>query len=185
MTSAPAPRSSARALLRYVVGWSVAGAVIAALALVLLRGGDDGQDVSVPPLEQTELAAAARAGGCEIRQDDGSGRLRPPVDGAFATAARPGIYDRTPSVRSLIGALRRGIIVIHYRSAVGEERVRELQELQRAVPAGTIVTRNEDMGYLIAVATWRRLLGCSTVRDGTSDAVQLFRGRYLGSGPDG
>jgi hypothetical protein len=46
------------------------------------------------------------------------------------------------------------------------------------------VTPNEDMPYLVAVVTWRRLLGCRTVSDVTTDAVQLFRGRYLGSGPD-
>ena len=34
------------------------------------------------------------------------------------------------------------------------------------------------------VTAWRRLLGCSRFGGGTIDAIRLFRGRFIGTGPD-
>ena len=40
------------------------------------------------------------------------------------------------------------------------------------------------MRYEVAVAAYRRLLGCTRFTDAAIDAIRLFRGRYIGIGPD-
>ncbi len=86
----------------------------------------------------------------------------------------------------LTAALRRGVIVISYRKdTVDAGRRAQLRALQTAVPDGTIVTPDvSGMRYEVAVAAYRRLLGCGRFTDATIDAIRLFRGRYLGTGPE-
>lgn len=170
-------------LLRYVAGWLAAGSVLVVLVFTLLprEGGDE---VPLPPVRQTELSEAARAAGCELRAQGRRPILRPAVSGPRGTAARPGVYSRMVDPRALIGAVRVGTIVIHHRPALGDGTLDRLRTIQRAVPAGTILAPQADMPYLVAVTGWRRLLGCRRVDAATFDAIRLFRGRFIGSGPD-
>ncbi len=171
-------------LFRYAAGWLVTGAVAALAIGVLLRSDED--RVSLPPVRETDLEAAVRAAGCELREVRGSETFNPPVVGARLTAPmRGGIYEKPPHMDAIIAALRQGRIVMQYRRGVARTRIKQLQELQPAVPAATIVTVNESgMPYEVAATAWRRLLGCRRFTDRTLDAVRLFRGRYLGYGPD-
>lgn len=153
------------------------------VAFALLRVGRD-EEVSLPPVRQTELREAAVAAGCELREDRPGLRLAPPVVGPRASAARPGVYSRPIATRALVGAIRTGTIVILYRPPLPEDRVEQLEEIQQAVPGGTIVAPSRGMRYGLAVTAWRRLLGCRRFDGRTIDAVRLFRGRFIGSGPD-
>ena len=84
---------------------------------------------------------------------------------------------------SLIAALRDGVVVVQFRG-VDESAVDLLHAIQEAVPDGTIVAPNETgRPYIVAVTAYRRLLGCREPNDSTVDAIQLFRGRFVGSGP--
>jgi len=157
--------------------------VAVGLAFGLLRLGRE-EEVSLPPVRQTELTEAATAAGCELRGNRPADPRGPAVDGPRAAPAAPGVYSRPVSGGALVGAIRRGTIVIHYRPPLAEDRVDQLEELQKAVPVGTIVTPNEGMRYVLAVTAWRRLLGCRRFDGGTVDAIRLFRGRFIGSGPD-
>ena len=161
-----------------------AAAVVVGVALIALDGG--GPDpVGLPPIEETKLARAARAAGCALRREQPGERLNPPVSGAVGTPAKAGIYDDAPHVSSLVAALRRGVIVIHVRGDVDDGRFEELRSIQAAAPNGTIVTPNETgMPYEFGVTAYRRLLACGRLTDASVDALLLFRGRYLGSGPD-
>ncbi|MDP9385056.1 MAG: DUF3105 domain-containing protein [Actinomycetota bacterium] len=176
-------RPHSRAVLRYAAGWLVAGLAAVGLAFALLRLGGD-EEVSLPPVRQTDFTEAAVAAGCELRGDRPAQRLAPPVVGPRAAPARPGVYSRPLSSRALIGAMRMGTVVIHYRPPLSEDRVEQLQKLQQAVPVGTIVAPYDGMRYALAVTAWRRLLGCRRFAGATIDAVRLFRGRFIGSGPD-
>jgi hypothetical protein len=168
-------------LARYAAGWLVAGALAALLLVVVLDGEDT---VDLPPVRQVELVDAARIGGCRLESARGR-PLNPPVEGGPAAPAAPGVYDTSPSDAMLVAALRRGRVVIHYRPGLPGERVEELERLQAAVPDGTLVVPNAtDMPYELAVTAWRRLLGCERFTDAVLDAVRLFRGRFIGSGPD-
>ncbi len=178
----PSPAPHRRALLQYVAAWLVAGAIVAVLGLALLRGGE-AEEVSLPPVRETKLEDAAMLAGCELRRDT-EGRIeQPPVAGPpTETAIRPAIYTSLPSRAALIGALRRGIIVIHYRPSIGEEQIEELNRLHEAVPEGTIITPNPQMPYEAAATAWQRLLGCRKFEQRAVDAIRLFRGRYIGLG---
>jgi uncharacterized protein DUF3105 len=172
-------------MLGYAAAWSVAAAAIAVLAVVLLHDSNP-QSVSVPPVRETELADAARDAGCQLVHADTRGAdLNPAVDGPAATPAAPGVYEEAPSTAALVGALRRGVVVIQVGAAVPDGTVEQLADVQRALPDGTIVTRaSPGMPFAIAVTAYRRLLGCRRYTQRALDAVQLFRGRFVGTGPD-
>lgn len=165
----------------YGAAWA---AVTAALALAVVTLVDGDESVTLPPVVEIDLTAAARSAGCVLRQGD---RLDPsvPVSGSAGRPAEPGFYEDPLPADALVGALRRGIIVIHYRRDLPAGTVRELRLVQRAVPAGTIVTPNDEMRFVVAATAWRRGLGCSRVTDRAVDAVRLFRGRYIGLVADG
>lgn len=169
----------------YVVAWVAAAALVATAAAVVL---DDGEPdvVSLPPVEETELDNAARAAGCELRRERRGERLNPPVSGAPGVApARAGVYEDAPDIGSLVSALRRGVIVIHVRGDIDDAFIEDLRSVHAAAPNGTIVTPNETgMRYEIGVTAYRRLLACERVSEASIEALLLFRGRYLGSGPD-
>jgi hypothetical protein len=183
--AAPARRSRG-ALAGYVLVWLVgAAAVVAVVAAVL--GGRGDETVALPPVRQIELASAARSAGCELRRARPDEATNPPVDGVpAATPEPPGVKDDPPAVPSLIAALRHGVVVIHYEPGLADDRVDELRTMQEAVPEGTIVTPNgTGMAYAVAATGYRRLLGCARFTDATLDALQLFRGKFVGSGPGG
>ena len=171
------------AIVRYAGGWLLAGGLLAALIPMAVPEQEQA-GVTLPPVREIDLAAATRRAGCELSRDSRAQDLRPPADGGPATPAAPGVYDRRPPVRALIGAVRAGIVVIHYRPDLPRTPGTDLDALHAAVPSGTIVTPNEDMPYAVAVTAWRRLLGCPALTAQALDAVRLFRGRFIGSGPD-
>ena len=180
------PASSGRlGLLWYVLGWACAGAVVVAAVLVLVGRGDD-DAVTLPPVRQIQLTAAARTAGCELRTGDRSNVLGLPVPGAPGRPpARAGVYDDPPDAADLVAALRRGVIVIQHRADLPDDVVDELRALQKAIPEGTIVTPEPvRTRFAVSVVAWRRVLGCRTYATGAVDAIRLFRGRFIGSGPD-
>lgn len=172
-------------LLRYVLGWA-GGAALAVAALLAVLGREDEDAVTLPPVRQIELTAAARSAGCELRSGPRSDVPGLPLPGARGgRAAPPGVYERTPDRAGLVAAVRRGVIVIQHRADLPGDELDELRTLQKAIPQGTIVTPEPvTTRYAVAVVAWRRLLACRTYAAGAVDAIRLFRGRFIGSGPD-
>jgi chloramphenicol 3-O-phosphotransferase len=85
----------------------------------------------------------------------------------------------------LAAAVRRGLVVISYRAGLARKRVEQLRALQSVAPQGTIVTPDDARARgEILVAAYRRLLACPRFTDVALDALRLFRGRYIGIGPD-
>jgi hypothetical protein len=172
------------ATLAYVAVWMVAATTIIGVLLAALDS-DDPEVVSLPPVHETELADAARDAGCELRRARPGERLNPAVVGGIgAMPAEPGSYEQSPGEPALLAALRDGVVVIQFRDLDGAG-VELLHDVQEAVPEGTIVTPNDTgMPFAVAVTAYRRLLGCRELDDTSVDAIQLFRGRFVGSGPD-
>jgi hypothetical protein len=76
------------------------------------------------------------------------------------------------------------VIVVQFRDLESDD-VDLLHDFQQALPDGTIVVPNDtDMPFAVAVTAYRRLLGCTELNQSSVDAIQLFRGRFVGSGPD-
>jgi hypothetical protein len=172
------------ATLAYVSAWLVAAAVVIGIVLAMFEGEPTGE-ISLPPVHDTELDQAAREAGCELHRVRGGERLNPAVVGGFgAMPARPGVYEKSPGAPALLAALRDGVIVIQFRGLDSED-VELLRAIQEAVPDGTIVAPNETaMPFAVAVTAYRRLLGCPDLSEQSIDALQLFRGRFVGTGPD-
>jgi uncharacterized protein DUF3105 len=149
-------------------------------------GGDDSDTVSVPPVRETELTKAAGRSGCVLRSVSAGTKLNPPVDGAAGgRPARAGFYADPIATAQLVAAIRHGIVVIQFRRGLADKGVKALKSLQTAFPTGTIVAPNATrMHFAIAVTAYRRFLGCQELSPRVLDAIQLFRGRFLGSGPD-
>ena len=178
------PNGSRLAALAYAAAWLAAATVIVGVLLVLLDTGEP-DEVSLPPVHETELTLAARRAGCELHHAQPGEHLNPPVVGGIgALPARPGFYEESPSASSLLAALRDGVVVIHFRNLDGSD-VDLLRTFQEALPDGTIVAPNDSgMPFVVAVTAYRRLLGCRDLSESSVDAIQLFRGRFVGSGPD-
>ena len=174
------------AIARYAFVCVAIGAVVAGLMVAALGGAGEDTRATLPPVREIQLVKAVRASGCELRRARGGEQLTPPVDGPAASPDRPRSYDDAPPVKQLTAALRRGVIVISYRKdTVDGTRLAQLHALQTVVPDGTIVTPDETgMRYEVAVGAYRRLLGCHRFTDRAIDAMRLFRGRYLGTGPE-
>jgi hypothetical protein len=185
LRGAPTDRHGSRlATLVYAASWLVAATAIIAGLLVVL-GTDEPNEVSLPPVQETELARAARSAGCELRRARAGEQLNPPVvGGTGATPAPAGFYEEPLDPVSLLAAQRSGVIVVQFRDLESDD-VDLLHEFQEAVPDGTIVVPNDTgMPFAVAVTAYRRLLGCSELNQSSVDAIQLFRGRFVGSGPD-
>jgi hypothetical protein len=183
--SAPTSSHASRlATLAYVAAWLVAATAIVGVLLAVLDT-DEPKVVSLPPVQETELADAARRAGCELRRARSGERLNPPVvGGSGATPARAGFYEESLDPVSLLAALRDGVIVIQFRDLESGD-IDLLHSFQEAVPDGTIVVPNDTgMPFAVAVTAYRRLLGCRDLNQSSVDAIQLFRGRFVGSGPD-
>ncbi|HEX6027075.1 MAG TPA: DUF3105 domain-containing protein [Solirubrobacter sp.] len=181
----PVSDASRSAVVAYAAGWLLA--VAAAVGIVFaIFGREQFETVGVPPVRETQLTDAAGHGRCVLHMAKRGERLNPPVDGpAGVPPARPGFYDKPISALQLSAAVRHGIVVIQFRDGLEGKRLEHLKTLQAAVPEGTIVAPNATgMRFELAVTAYRRLLGCPRFSDQSLDAVQLFRGRYLGSGPE-
>lgn len=175
-----------RAIARYGLICVAAGAAVTGLVLAIVRGVDRDREASLPPVRETQLVRAVQQGSCDLRRARGGERLRPSVDGpGTAAAAEPRFYEEAPPADRLAAALRAGVIVIYHRPGLADERLAQLRALQSVVPRGTIVTPDTSgMRYEVAVAAYRRRLGCMRFTDAAIDAIRLFRGRYIGIGPD-
>ena len=176
---------SRRAVVRYIAVWLAAGAAMT-VGLVALLDASSADQVTLPPVRETRLATAARDARCTLTRAAPGQRLTPAVDGPAGRPATPGVYDEAPPGPSLIGALRHGIVVIHVRPGSAWDDPDLLSHLQGAIPEGTIVTTGDaGLPFEVAATAYRRLLGCPRFTTQALDAVRLFRGRFVGRGPDG
>jgi hypothetical protein len=179
------PVSSSRRALAYALRWLTAGAAVAVGVIALLGGGDEPRrsaPVVLPPVREIALLDAVRHSNCRLRRlHRGSALTRA---GPRTDAATPGSYRTALRASALGAALRRGIIAIQYHPRVPHHVVDQLTVLQRAVPRGTIVAPlGTPAADALVVAAYGRVLRCPRADDTALNALRLFRGRYVGTGP--
>jgi hypothetical protein len=183
-----APRGSRerRGLLRYALAWLVSAAAVAT-AIVILSGStsSSSEDAALPPIGQIQLERAATVARCELVRGDPTTRSNPAAEGrASPVPPRPRVYTSPLRPDDVVAAGRRGIVVVQYRPTLDADVIDMIAALQSALPNGTVVAPNgTGMRYAVAVTAWRRMLGCKRVTGTAIEAVRLFRGRFIGSGP--
>lgn len=177
----PRRRDGITGLLTYLAAWVAAGAAVAAAAVVLLGGGGGGSDpgVRARPVREIVLVDAMRRARCTLRA------TKPRLKAAADVPARlpTGVYSAPLQASTYERALAHGVIVIEYRYGLAPEHVDQLVLVQRAVPSGTIVApARRPTRFALRASTYRRVLSCIEADSAALDALQLFRGRFVGTG---
>jgi hypothetical protein len=176
--AAPPLHTSPRALASYIAGWIATAGVAAALGLLVVRTISP----DTRPLRRTDPIAAVRDR-CVVRAT--TTPQRPPVAGRPSTPARTGVYNASPSVTQLVGALRQGVVVVQYRPGLSGTDVERLRRAFGSRAALRIVTPDATaMPYVVAGTAWGRLIGCRRLDSRVITALSRFATRYQGSGPD-
>lgn len=172
----PRPPGRVRGHISYLLAWLIAGAALVGLALLTIDGGDAARpSAGPPPVRQSALAAAMRGARCGLR-----GR-RLPRDGAAGSVVA-GVRRAPLNAAQHAAAMADRIIVIEYRSGTDPGRVSELTAIQRSMPTGTILApAGSRAGYAMRASAYGRELRCAVVNDAALDAMQLFRGRFVGT----
>ena len=86
----------------------------------------------------------------------------------------------------LVGALRRGVVVIQYEHGLSAADVERLQGAFSApVPRRIVAPDGTGMTFKVAGTAWGRVIGCSKLDSGVIEALRRFAQRYDGRGPDG
>jgi hypothetical protein len=174
--------TSRTALIRYVLIWAVIGTAAVVAGLSLIRAtAEPSRRPGADPI------ATVVASGCVLTRPEGRQRrhTRPPVTGPPSAPASAGSHASAPSRAQLVGALRRGLVVVQYQPGVPAPVSRALGALLARVHVPLVLTPDRSgMPFAVAATAWDRLLGCSRVDARVVDALRTFATRYSGSGPD-
>jgi len=156
---------------------------------------------------ETDLEAAATAGGCDLQTDlpdEGNDhfdeenepvnyRTNPPTSGDHfadfsetgAGALADGAYLEAPAMSRVVHALEHGRVAIQYSPDLSEGAQLEVKGLFDASPEGVVLMPNADMPYEVAITAWTHLLGCDGFEGAASlDAIAAFREEFRGQGPE-
>jgi hypothetical protein len=206
---------------RLIVGYAIASTVVLAIAVlvfVLASGGDsdsapegdahinlntsvgstngvepDNRAGTVPAAAKiTNLAAAAKAAGCDLRlhlKDEGHNHIpvgsqapdyktNPPTSGNHVEPPyqqADGAYKEMPAPIDIVHSLEHGRLEIQYAPDLPEKDQLALKGLYDTMYGATLLFPNEDMPYEVAATTWTNLLGCPTYKGAaTLDAIRAF-----------
>jgi hypothetical protein len=140
----------------------------------------------------TDLAAAAKAAGCDLRlhlKDEGhehipvgskppSYKTNPPTSGAHVEPPyqqADGAYRETPEEIDYVHSLEHGRMEIQYSPDLPEQGQLALKGLYDTMYGATLLFPNDKMPYEVAATTWTNLLGCTTYKGAaTLDAIRAF-----------
>jgi Protein of unknown function (DUF3105) len=203
-----------------LVGYGVGGALgLAALVVVavLLLGGGGGEGGAraellpdggeAPRPRETELRAAARAGGCELENERTKGRghstdlserieyrSNPPTSGKhFEIPAEDGAYGEAPRDEELVHTLEHGRVIIWFKPTLPEAARADLKAFFDEDTYQMVVVPRRDMPYAIAATAWNRdpepegtgrLLGCRRYSERAFDALRAFKDEHRSNGPE-
>ena len=206
---------------RLIITYAIASTAIIAIAVVIFviaGGGDDdsggggdahinlntsvGSTNGVQPdnragiepaaAKTTNLAAAAKAAGCQLRlglKDEGNQHIpaeskapeyetNPPTSGPHVEPPfqqADGAYSEMPSEIDIVHSLEHGRLEIQYAPSLPEKAQLELKGLYDTMYGATLLFPNDKMDYEVAASTWTNLMGCPTYKgQATLDAVRAF-----------
>ena len=150
----------------------------------------------------TNLAAAAKAAGCDLRlhlKDEGHDHIpvgsqppdyktNPPTSGNHVEPPyqqADGAYPKCRRKSTIVHSLEHGRLEIQYAPDLPEKDQLALVGLYDTMYGAALLFPNDKMPYEVAATTWTNLLGCPTYKGAaTLDAIRAFGkatwGRYGG-----
>jgi hypothetical protein len=206
---------------RLIVGYAIASTAVLAIAvaifLIASGGGDDeggggdahinlntsiGSTNGIQPdtrlgtepvaAKTTDLEAAAKAAGCQLRlglKNEGAEHIPqgsqtpdyatdPPTSGPHVEPPyqqADGAYSEMPAEIDIVHSLEHGRMEIQYSPDLPEKAQLELKGLFDTMYGATLLFPNDKMKYEVAATTWTNLLGCPTYKGAaTLDAIRAF-----------
>jgi hypothetical protein len=205
-------------LVGYGAGGVLALAAVIILVLVLAGGGDGGSGKvdksvlpdggSVPEQKVTNLDAAAKAAGCELKSfkansrehtDDLGEQIKysssPPTSGKhFAAPAEDGAYTEAPDPKELVHSMEHGRVIIWFKKNLPAKDRANLKALFDEDTYQMLITPDPTgMTYQVAATAWNqdpqpngtgRLLGCPKMDAGVFDAIRAFKDEHRSNGPE-
>jgi hypothetical protein len=194
-----------RKRMAYVLAATLAIAIVAIVVLAVAAGGDDNDagGSNAPNNGVTNLAQAARAADCEIKEHREEGRghtseavkykTNPPTSGAHdPVASQDGIYEPSnpPDLEQSVHALEHGRINFQYRPGTPQLRIDQLEALVSEEVKGSegyhslLFANQSRMPFALAATAWKQSLTCATITDETFDALRAFRLAHIDKGPE-
>jgi hypothetical protein len=205
-----------------LVGFGAAVVLVAATVVVLVlaaAGGDNGSGDasaaqllpdggSVPEQKAFEVAAAAKAAGCELTSSKGSGvathttsldekikyKTNPPASGRhYEIPAEDGAYGEAPPDEALVHTLEHGRVVVWFKPGLPEQQRADLKALFDEDTYQMVLVPRRDMPYDVAASAWNRdplpggtgrLLTCDQMNAEAFDAIRAFRDEHRSNGPE-
>jgi hypothetical protein len=168
----------------------VIGVVVAVVAAGLLFFNNNRQKAA-------ELQAALTAGSCTTDSEadktapigqnhvlNPTYTVNPPSAGNHLVSnARAGVYpaDALPPDGELVHSLEHGYVIYWHDGELAEDKVGELEELERQHPGDIIVAERPGMPVPVAATAWGKRLLCQDVE---AEALKRFAGEYIGRGPE-
>jgi Protein of unknown function (DUF3105) len=196
-----ARRAATRRRTLQIGGGAMLGlAVIAAIAIVALAGGDSKGGASV---NTTKLTADAKAAGCTFSQFRSEGRnhtankvtykTNPPTSGNHnPTPAQDGIYraGNSPPKENFVHTLEHGRIEFQYKPGTPAADVAKLRKLAEEPLNGTagyhimLFENNTGMPSQFAATAWTKSITCPTLSTPALGAMREFRAAFTDKGPE-
>ena len=226
-----------RLILGYIVAGVLTVAVLGGLVAVIAGGGDGGgnsfegcdeaqiepnsggsfnslepdcrEGTPPPELAQGDLALAAEAAGCTLREDleeegathvpnstEVNYKTNPPAsgnhnptwvaDGAYLTPLRvdAAAAGNELNIRNFVHALEHGRVEVQYSSDLPEADQLAIKGVFDEDPNGMILFPNDAMPFEVAVSAWTQLLTCPTYTPEVLDAIRDFRDIHRGRAPE-
>lgn len=159
--------------------------------------------VSLPPVQETNLAKAAAAAQCVLLNPKNEGsthvaekvsyQANPPTSGNHnQVPAEDGIYaaGNEPEKENWVHSLEHGRILIQYAPGTPKRTIDQLETVGSEELNGSeayhvlVLQNNTDMPYAVAAVAWDHTLGCKTMSPQVFDAMRAFRKQYTDKAPE-
>jgi hypothetical protein len=204
-------------LVGYGAGGLLALAVVVVLVVLATGGSDGGSDAqaaevfpdggSVPQQKVFEVAPAARAAGCALKDVKATSRehttslsehvkysTNPPTSGKhYQVPAQDGIYGDPPQDEELVHGMEHGRVVFWVKPTIPEDQRANIRALVEDDSYQMFLVPRSNMPYAVAATAWDadpapngtgKLMTCDQVNDQTYDALAAFRDEHRSQGPE-
>jgi hypothetical protein len=214
-------QARAAAQRKKLVGYAAGGLLaLAAVVVVILAatggkgGGSDAQAAevfpdggSVPEQKVFDVAPAARAAGCTLRDVKATSRehttslsdhvkysTNPPTSGRhYQIPAQDGIYGDPPQDEELVHGMEHGRVIFWVKPSLPEDQRANIRALVDDDPYQMFLVPRAKMPYAVAATAWDadpapngtgKMMTCTEVNDQTYDALAAFRDEHRSQGPE-